>query len=170
LALITLGEGWHNNHHAYQSSTRQGFRWWEIDVTYYVLRVLSWTRIVWDLRLPPEEILKGEQRLGRGVIEKVSRQLAASFPMDRISAEVHAALDRTPSLEELREKIRLAADHAHVLLAELELPEIPSLEEIRELAREKLVATPSLDDIAERTRELLLEMLAVRLTLNPQNA
>ena len=170
LALITLGEGWHNNHHAYQSSTRQGFRWWEIDITYYVLRVLSWTGIVWDLRLPPEEILKGEQRLGRGVIEKVSRQLAASFPMERISAEVHAALDRTPTLEELRERIRLATDHAHVLLAELELPQIPSLEEIRELAREKLVATPSLDDIVERTRELLLETLAVHLELSPRSA
>src|SRR5690606_29632554 len=53
LALITLGEGWHNNHHAYQRSTRQGFRWWEIDPTYYVLRVLSWFRIVWDLGEPP---------------------------------------------------------------------------------------------------------------------
>ncbi len=39
LALFTLGEGWHNNHHAYQSSVRQGFRWWEIDVTYYVLKI-----------------------------------------------------------------------------------------------------------------------------------
>ena len=38
LALLTMGEGWHNNHHHYQSSANQGFRWWEIDVTYYVLR------------------------------------------------------------------------------------------------------------------------------------
>ncbi len=38
LAFFTMGEGWHNNHHAYQSSVRQGFRWWEIDVTYYILR------------------------------------------------------------------------------------------------------------------------------------
>ena len=38
LALITLGEGWHNNHHHYPASARQGFRWWEIDLTYYVLR------------------------------------------------------------------------------------------------------------------------------------
>jgi len=170
LAVITLGEGWHNNHHAYQSSTRQGFRWYEIDITYYVLRVLSWPRIVWDLRSPPPEVINNEQRLGRSVIEKVSRQLAASFPVERISAEVHAALERTPSLEELREKVRSATDHAHVLLAELELPEIPSLDEIRERAREKLVATSSLDAIAERTRELLLEMLAVRLELTPQSA
>jgi stearoyl-CoA desaturase (Delta-9 desaturase) len=52
LALATLGEGWHNNHHRYMSSARQGFFWWEVDATYYVLKVLSWTGIVWDLRAP----------------------------------------------------------------------------------------------------------------------
>ena len=41
LALLTMGEGWHNNHHAYQASVRQGFRWWEYDPTYYTLRILS---------------------------------------------------------------------------------------------------------------------------------
>ena len=55
LALLTTGEGWHNNHHHYQSSARQGFRWWEIDVTYYVLRLLAAVGLVWDLRrVPPE--------------------------------------------------------------------------------------------------------------------
>jgi stearoyl-CoA desaturase (delta-9 desaturase) len=57
LALMTLGEGWHNNHHHYMASARQGFFWWEIDGTYYVLKVLSWCRIVWDLRQPPRELL-----------------------------------------------------------------------------------------------------------------
>ena len=52
LAVITLGEGWHNNHHHYMSSARQGFRWYEIDVTYYSLKVLSWLGIVWDVREP----------------------------------------------------------------------------------------------------------------------
>ena len=55
LALITTGEGWHNNHHHYQSSANQGFRWWEVDVTYYVLRVLEMCGLVWDLRRPPAE-------------------------------------------------------------------------------------------------------------------
>jgi|SRR5579871_221255 len=50
LALLTMGEGWHNNHHHFMSSTRQGIRWWEVDLTYYVLRVLSWFRIARDLR------------------------------------------------------------------------------------------------------------------------
>jgi stearoyl-CoA desaturase (delta-9 desaturase) len=53
LALITLGEGWHNNHHMYMSATRQGFYWWEIDVTYYALKFLSWTGLIWDLKPVP---------------------------------------------------------------------------------------------------------------------
>ncbi len=50
LALLTLGEGWHNNHHYYMSSVRQGIRWWEIDITFYVLKVMSWMGIARDLR------------------------------------------------------------------------------------------------------------------------
>jgi stearoyl-CoA desaturase (delta-9 desaturase) len=57
LALLTLGEGWHNNHHHYCASTRQGFRWWEIDVTYYLLRGLQAVGLVWDIREPPAHIL-----------------------------------------------------------------------------------------------------------------
>ncbi|HPF40032.1 MAG TPA: acyl-CoA desaturase [Phycisphaerae bacterium] len=53
LALITLGEGWHNNHHMYPGVTRQGFYWWEIDITYYILRTMSIFGLVWDLRPPP---------------------------------------------------------------------------------------------------------------------
>jgi len=53
VALITLGEGWHNNHHYYASSERQGFYWWEFDVSHYILKMLSWLGIVWDLRSPP---------------------------------------------------------------------------------------------------------------------
>lgn len=56
LALITLGEGWHNNHHYYPASERQGFYWWEIDITHYILKLLSWLGIVWDLKTPPKKI------------------------------------------------------------------------------------------------------------------
>ena len=52
-ALLALGEGWHNNHHYYQSCTRQGFYWWEVDVTYYVIKVMSWLGLVWGIREPP---------------------------------------------------------------------------------------------------------------------
>lgn len=61
LALLTMGEGWHNNHHHYMASARQGFFWWEIDVTYYLLKMLSWCGIVWDLRQPPKHILLGAE-------------------------------------------------------------------------------------------------------------
>jgi stearoyl-CoA desaturase (delta-9 desaturase) len=57
LALITLGEGWHNNHHHYQSTANQGFFWWEIDISYYILRVLNVLGLVRDLRVPPKHIL-----------------------------------------------------------------------------------------------------------------
>ncbi len=61
LALITLGEGWHNNHHRYPGSERQGFYWWEIDITHYILTVLSWMGLVWDLRSPPQRIYEEAQ-------------------------------------------------------------------------------------------------------------
>jgi stearoyl-CoA desaturase (delta-9 desaturase) len=57
LALLTTGEGWHNNHHHYQSSVRQGFRWWQIDLTYDLLRLMALTGIVWDLREPPRHVV-----------------------------------------------------------------------------------------------------------------
>lgn len=57
LALITLGEGWHNNHHHYPGSTRQGFYWWEVDLTYYGLRLMEALGLIWDLRGVPERVL-----------------------------------------------------------------------------------------------------------------
>lgn len=57
LALVTLGEGWHNNHHYYMASARQGFYWWEIDITFYTLRILSWFGLVRELRRVPERVL-----------------------------------------------------------------------------------------------------------------
>lgn len=57
LAMVTGGEGWHNNHHRYPTSERQGFYWWEIDVTHYVVTLLSWIGLVWDVRGPSTEVL-----------------------------------------------------------------------------------------------------------------
>jgi stearoyl-CoA desaturase (delta-9 desaturase) len=57
LALITLGEGWHNNHHHYQSSANQGFFWWEIDISYSIIRLLSFLGLTWDLRKPGAKAL-----------------------------------------------------------------------------------------------------------------
>jgi len=56
LALLTFGEGWHNNHHRYPAAARQGFRWWELDLTYYLLRALAALGLVWELRPVPAAI------------------------------------------------------------------------------------------------------------------
>jgi stearoyl-CoA desaturase (delta-9 desaturase) len=56
LALLTFGEGWHNNHHFWPSTANQGFFWWEVDVSYGVLRVLSALRVVSELRTPPDTV------------------------------------------------------------------------------------------------------------------
>lgn len=58
LALVTLGEGWHNNHHRYPGAVRQGFRWWELDLTYYGLRLLALVRVIRDLRPVPARLLE----------------------------------------------------------------------------------------------------------------
>ena len=56
IALITLGEGWHNNHHHFPGSASQGFYWWEIDFTYYGLRILAALGIIWDLKTVPNAV------------------------------------------------------------------------------------------------------------------
>lgn len=58
LALLTFGEGWHNNHHRFPGAVRQGFRWWEIDLTYYGLRLLAALGLIWDLKTVPQRIAK----------------------------------------------------------------------------------------------------------------
>ncbi len=62
LAIITMGEGWHNNHHHYMNSTRQGFHWWQFDMTYYGLKMLSWVGLIWDIKEPPAHIVAGVKR------------------------------------------------------------------------------------------------------------
>lgn len=56
LSIITLGEGWHNNHHYYAGSARQGFYWWQIDITYYLLKIMSWIGLVWGLKPIPARV------------------------------------------------------------------------------------------------------------------
>jgi len=60
LALLTLGEGWHNNHHYYCGSTRQGFGRWQIDISYYLLRMMSALGLIWDVREPPAHAVKNK--------------------------------------------------------------------------------------------------------------
>ena len=55
VAMVSNGEGWHNNHHAFPSSARHGLRWWEFDASYVLIRALSMVGLAWDLRVPTEE-------------------------------------------------------------------------------------------------------------------
>ena len=75
LSIITLGEGWHNNHHRYMGATRQGIYWWEIDITYYGLKILSWLGVVYDLRPVPKSAYQpaGKEATVRGNISTRNR-------------------------------------------------------------------------------------------------
>jgi stearoyl-CoA desaturase (delta-9 desaturase) len=70
LAIVTLGEGWHNNHHHYPLSCRQGFFWYELDVTYYVLLLMEKLGLVWSLQAPPKKMLTREAMTGLPPLNK----------------------------------------------------------------------------------------------------
>lgn len=142
LALLTMGEGWHNNHHAYQSSARQGFRWWEIDASWYILKLLARLGIVQDLKAPPESVLRNEQRLGTRIVQRAAEQLAARFDPARIAnlqpphipsraellVQAKAMFAKTPSLDRIVERSRellLASVDRH-LAAPGMAPQAPS--------------------------------------------
>jgi stearoyl-CoA desaturase (delta-9 desaturase) len=57
LCIFTMGASWHNNHHRYMGAARAGFFWWELDLTYWILKALEGCGIVWDLRPVPKEVL-----------------------------------------------------------------------------------------------------------------
>ena len=143
LALITLGEGWHNNHHHYQASVNQGFYWWEIDITYYALWTMSKLGLVSDLRRPPKHViedrphpaaaLKEAAQQARSDFEermtalKASAQRAreeASCRVDALGGEMalkieEMSLDIEGRVEDLRESVHSAKRGAHERLAEL---------------------------------------------------
>lgn len=78
LALVTMGEGWHNNHHYYETAARQGFFWWEIDITYYILRGLAAVGLIWDLKVVPKHILHSKNK-------KHAAELRKQFEAEAIS-------------------------------------------------------------------------------------
>jgi stearoyl-CoA desaturase (delta-9 desaturase) len=150
LALLTMGEGWHNNHHAYQSSARQGFFWWEIDATYYVLVALSWLGIVWDLKMPTTQVLRNEQRLGSRVVRRTAEQLASRFNPEYIALAIKSSICET----------ELSVRDALFLLqhgGDLRLPNMPTRDQLLAEAQDMFATTKSLDDVVDRAFELLVE-------------
>jgi stearoyl-CoA desaturase (Delta-9 desaturase) len=164
LALFTMGEGWHNNHHACQSSVRQGFRWWEYDLTYYLLKLFSALRLVWDLKTPPLAVLRNEHGLGSRVISRAAAQLAESFNTERIAAAVSAALEAS-SLSALRESLSAAQHRAADVLGSLSLPQLPTREEVLARATTMFAVSRSMDLIVERAHQLVLASIAARMCL-----
>ena len=171
LAIITMGEGWHNNHHAYQSSARQGFYWWEYDPTFYLLTLLERLGLVWNLKRPTAEVMQNQHRLGSRVISRAASQVAESFYPERIAAAVAAALGNS-GLADLRARLSQAQPFAPMeVFSEFNLPHIPTKAEIVGRARSLLANSPSMEDIAARAHELLLEAVGARLaTIAAQTA
>jgi stearoyl-CoA desaturase (delta-9 desaturase) len=109
VALLTFGEGWHNNHHHCPSSARQGFRWWELDVSYGILRLLRLVGIVREMRPPPVAVRSARQ-LRRGALDVGMLQLHLTRA---------AAVLRRSGSEDEREHLlsslgRLAQDAKHM--------------------------------------------------------
>ncbi len=171
LAVITLGEGWHNNHHAYQRSTRQGFRWYEFDPTYYALKAMSWMRLVWDLGEPPAEVVRNERRVGAAVLERVARQLAERFHASAPRAQLaHAreAFAAHPKVVELRARLAAGQTRAEEAWHELQqhlphLPHLPTAAELRARALQMYAESPSTDEIVARARQVIAERFSVEL-------
>lgn len=173
LAVITLGEGWHNNHHAYQRSTRQGFRWYEFDPTYYALKAMSWVGLVWDLGEPPREVVRNERRVGTQVLERVSRQLAEQFATKRaeaLSAVQHAReqFDAHPRVLDVRARLAAGQIRAEESWLELQehlphLPHLPTAAEVRARLLQAYADSPSSDEIVARARQLVAERMSAEL-------
>jgi len=139
LAFLTMGEGWHNNHHAYPSSARQGFRWWEVDVTWYILLLLARLGIVRNLKVPPPSVLRNEHMLGVRAVQRAAEQLASCFDSEKIAQMIARARGRaTETMESLH------------------MPHIPTRAEFLARAKEMFAKTASLDLIVDRGHELLL--------------
>jgi stearoyl-CoA desaturase (delta-9 desaturase) len=162
LAIITLGEGWHNNHHAYQSSVRQGFKWWEVDMAYYALKAMSWAGLIWDLKTPPAHVLRNEQKLGARIVNRAAEQLAARFNSERIAMAIAATL-HGPALSSLQESLARASERTTEVLSTWHLPQMPSRDEVLAQAKAMFARTISLDEIVDRAYELVLASVGTRL-------
>ncbi len=162
LAIVTMGEGWHNNHHAYQSSVRQGFRWFEIDVTYYLLFGLSKLGIVSQMKSPPDAVLRNEHKLGARVVNKAAADVVATFNIEQIAASLSLAIANLPNASDLRVRLADAQHRASDVLAGVHLPHVPTREEVSAAAARILARTPSIDEVVDRAHQLLLEKVGKR--------
>ena len=154
-ALVTMGEGWHNNHHFYPSSAAQGFRWWQLDASFYLLWLGEKLGVVKNLRRAPTAAVIARLTSGAGAV----------------ASPAHLASDAADALAARWEEIRSAASvAAHAALVELEAARLRAsarLETLQEdyaaaRARAGVAAEAKLEELRteiERTRRELHETL-----------
>ena len=177
LALLTLGEGWHNNHHHYHSAARQGFRWYEIDFSYYALKALAAIGLVWDLRDPPADVVRGELPLRPAIVEKAAALLVASFSVERIATEIRAQLasprfgldaafaavqgEFAGRVQEWRQRfdgqVETTRRDIEELIHTVHIPPMPSVSELQVRAAAMFALSPSMHEIVGRARQMLIE-------------
>jgi len=84
-AFFAVGEGWHNNHHRYQRSARNGFYWWEFDLTWYVIRLMQMVGLVWDVKTVPDRIYE-EARVAKA--KRATQSIVSIRPSAPIGFEL----------------------------------------------------------------------------------
>jgi stearoyl-CoA desaturase (delta-9 desaturase) len=162
LALITMGEGWHNNHHAYQSSARQGFRWWEVDATYGILRLLACAGVVRNLKQPPQEVVRNQQPPSARAVHRAAAHIATHFKPDQAAAKIRASLQPV-DMRNLAEMLATARARAAEALAGLHLPHLPTRTDFMREARRLATAANAGDAVVERAHKLFWNAVAEHL-------
>jgi stearoyl-CoA desaturase (delta-9 desaturase) len=137
LALLTLGEGWHNNHHYHQNTANQGWFWWEVDLSYYSLKALSWVGVVSDLRLPSDAV--------KYAYKKYSPEVQAELNAPT-SFWVEAKTRRKAAEEKVREALSAAKGAAKGAAAAAK----ESVAAATEAAKEHLPAAPAPQAVLKR--------------------
>ena len=113
--------------------------------------------------MPPEAVLKNEHRLTARIINKAAADLAASFDVEQIAARIRASLPALPDSAEVQARLEQAQTRAAEVLASLQLPHVPTREEVEAAAQRLLARTPSIEDVVDRAHALVLEKLGQRL-------
>ena len=89
--VIGLGEGWHNNHHAFPTSARHGLRWWEVDASYMIIRAMAWVGLAWKVRVPAPEMLVAKRRSAGPAGPRGGDAASASGPASAAAPMRHEA-------------------------------------------------------------------------------
>jgi stearoyl-CoA desaturase (delta-9 desaturase) len=124
---------------------------------------LSWLGIVWDLKRPPKQVLRNEQRLGSRVLRRTAEQLAGRFDPEYIALAIKSSILETElSLRDALFQLQHRAD--------VRLPNMPTRDQLLAEARNMFAKTRSLEDIVDGAYELLVESVCFLLVAPPQLA